>query len=134
MDDSSKSHVKIINFADFDKVFNPLIEGKKTFYAYFYGDYDADGKSWCGDCNTAKPNVIEAEKFLEGQSDVIFYRFPIEQTSWKDKSFYYRIHPKLKLTNVPTLIFFKKGAEFARLVEGQLNDSENVNDLIKLSK
>ena len=132
IESSSKKYLQIINFSDFESVFKTLIDNKKTFLAYFYGDYNNNGISWCGDCNDSKPIVEEASNLLKEKTEVVFYKFPIEQSSWRDKSFLYRTHQKLKLTNVPTMILFQKGSEFTRLVEGQLNDIENVKDLFSL--
>ena len=133
-DSQNKQNVQTVNYADFETIFPSLIETQKTFYAYFYGGYDQNGISWCGDCNTSKPNVDEGTKILNNQNSIILYRFPLEAATWRDKSCLYRTHPKLKLTNIPTLILFQKGVEFTRLVEGQLNDKENVMDIFNLSK
>ena len=129
---ASLKYIQIVNFSEFDSIYKPLIENKRTFLAYFYGDYNNDGISWCGDCNDSKPIVDEATKLLNEKTEVVLYKFPIEQLKWRDKSFLYRTHPKLKLTNVPTMILYQTGSEFTRLVESQLNDIENVKDLFSL--
>ena len=129
---ASLKYIQIVNFSEFDSIFKPLIENKRTFLAYFYGDYNNDGISWCGDCNDSKPIVDEATKLLNEKTEVVLYKFPIEQLKWRGKSFLYRTHPKLKLTNVPTMILYQNGSEFTRLVESQLNDIENVKDLFSL--
>jgi hypothetical protein len=132
MNNNSPQYIQIVQFSEFETVFNNLISSKKDFLAYFYGDYDNDGVSWCGDCNVSKPHIEEASKIISNRTEPVLYKFPIERTSWKDKSFLYRTHPKLKLTNVPTLLMFQKGSEFARLIEGQISDQEHVNDLFGL--
>lgn len=132
MNNNLPRYLQVVEFSEFENVFNTLISGKKDFIAYFYGNYDENGVSWCGDCNVSKPHIEEASKILENKTEPVLYKFPIERLSYKDKSFLYRTHPKVKLTNVPTLIMFQKGAEFARLIEGQISDQEHVNDLFGL--
>jgi thiol-disulfide isomerase/thioredoxin len=130
---NSKSFLKIISLSEFEVSFNELLNNKANFFGYFYGSYDTEGWSWCGDCNISKPVIEEASKLLENQDKVLLVKFPIERSDWKNSSFVYRVHPKLKLEKVPTLIYFQSGVEFGRLVEEELADSSNVKEFFQQS-
>ena len=125
---------KTVSLKDFETTFGDLVSNKSNFFGYFYGGYDENGNSWCSDCVTSKPIIEEASKVLEGQSKVQFYKFPVDEVKeWKRPDFIFRVHPKIKLTKVPTLIYYNNGVEFGRLTEGELFDKANVEEFIKQS-
>ncbi len=131
---SQKSLINTIPLVDFESVFSQLISNKSTFFGYFYGGYDKNGNSWCGDCVEARPIIEEASKLLESQNKVLFLKFPVDdRLEWKKSNFVFRTHPKVKLDRVPTLIYYQNGVEFGRLIEGELFDQKNVEDFIKQS-
>jgi thiol-disulfide isomerase/thioredoxin len=123
----------VINPDQFEKDFVPLMTQKRTFLAYFYGGADKQtGKSWCSDCDISKPNVEEAVKQLANKEDLLFVKLPIDdQMAWKDPNFLYRTHTMIKISKVPSLVFFNEGTEFGRLVEDELFDKENVIEFVK---
>jgi thiol-disulfide isomerase/thioredoxin len=126
--------INTINLSEFENVFTQLIWNKPNFFGYFYGGYDDNGQSWCGDCVVAKPIIEEASKLLESQNNIIFLKFPVnERLEWKKNDFIFRTHPKVKLDRIPTLIYYQNGVEFARLIEGELFDKANVEDFIRQS-
>jgi thiol-disulfide isomerase/thioredoxin len=122
----SKFHT--INENDFKSEFTKLIENKESFLAYFHGAYNTDGgKSWCSDCDIAKPII---DKILP-EAKVSVYKFPIQESKeWKRQDYEYRINPKVKLSKVPTLIYYEKGIEFGRLTEEELFNADTVNEFI----
>jgi hypothetical protein len=129
--DSVEGLHKIITVEDYNNgAFDELISNKATFFGYFTGSVNEEGVSWCPDCVTAKPIVKEAIKILEKVNTKILYvELPVERSVWKDQDFIYRT--KLKVTNVPTLVFYQKGLEFGRLVESELFEQNNVEEFIK---
>ena len=131
---SYNSLLKTVSLKDFETTFGELVSNKSNFFGYFYGGYDENGNSWCSDCVTSKPIIEEASKVLEGQSKVQFYKFPVDEVrEWKRPDFIFRVHPKIKLSKVPTLIYYNNGVEFGRLTEGELFDKANVLEFIKQS-
>jgi thiol-disulfide isomerase/thioredoxin len=127
-------YIRTIALEEFEIKFGDLISNKINFLAYFYGGYDIDGNSWCSDCVVSKPNIEEASKLLENQDKVLLVKFPIDdRLEWKKTDFIYRVHPKVKLQKVPTLLYFQNGLEFARLTEGELFDKNNVIEFFKQS-
>ena len=75
---NSSSIFRKIAFDEFDIQFTNLINNKASFFGYFHGDHDESGKSWCSDCDIAKPIVKESSKVLEGQDNVSFIKFAID--------------------------------------------------------
>jgi hypothetical protein len=131
---SAKSFVRNIALHEFEQSFGELIQNKSNFFAYFYGGYDQNGVSWCSDCVISKPNIEEASKALEEAGNVFLVKLPIDdRVEWKKPEFVYRTHEKVKVTRVPTLIYYHKGIEFGRLVEDQLYDLENVKEFFNQS-
>ena len=124
---SAKSYIKAITLNEFENKFSELILKKSSFFAYFYGGYDETGVSWCSDCVISKPNVDEASKVLADMTDTLLIKLPIDdRNEWKKQDFIYRIHEKVKVTRVPTLVYYHNWIEFGRLVEDELFDLENV--------
>jgi hypothetical protein len=131
---SQKSYLNTVSLLEFENVFNQLISNKTSFFGYFYGGYNEKGQSWCGDCVVSKPIIEEACKLLESQDKVLFLKFPVDdRLEWKNPNFLFRVHPKVKLDRVPTLIYYQNGLEFGRLIEGELFDKSNVEDFIRQS-
>lgn len=107
----------VCGFKNFMDKITQLEKEGKTVFCMFCGEKDAHGKSWCPDCVAAEPVV---DKCLEqmNSSDVYVYCSVGGREYWKDKSNDFRVHPKLKLTGVPTLL--KWGEPNKKLVEDQL--------------
>ena len=129
---SSSSIFRKIALNEFESQFGELIANRAIFFAYFHGGYNDQGVSWCSDCDVARPIVEESVKILENQNKVLFVKFAIEnKLDWANKEFVYRVHPKVRLQRVPTLIYYQDGVEFGRLTEGELFDKENVQEFVK---
>jgi len=131
---SARSFVRTIKLNEFENSFCELIKNKYTFFAYFYGGYDQNGVSWCSDCVISKPNVDEASKILEKTENIFLVKLPIDdKNEWRNQNFIYRTHDKVKISRVPTLIYYHKGIEFGRLIEDQLFDLDNVKAFFEQS-
>ena len=115
---------------NFDLKINDLIRNKKNFFAYMYGEHDMRGVSWCSDCefaqnfvNNVKPIVAKNEQ----KKEVYFVNIPVA----KNKKKLYMANMFLKMTHVPTLIYFKEGKEVKRITETQLFTQHAVTSFVE---
>uniref|UniRef100_A0A4W5MB35 Thioredoxin domain-containing protein 17 n=1 Tax=Hucho hucho TaxID=62062 RepID=A0A4W5MB35_9TELE len=96
------SHYEEVKVHGYDEFSKAVSERKgKDIFAYFSGDKDAQGLSWCPDC--VKGNIIillRGEMFHLPEGSVFFYCQVGE--SWKDPNNEFK--KTLKLSGVPTLI------------------------------
>jgi len=93
----------------------------------FFGSEDPDsGESWCPDCVTADPVLRAAIKRL--RPDAPCLECPVGvRSAWKQVADHsYRLHPRLRVQRIPTLIHFINGCEVGRLVEGDCADPDAV--------
>lgn len=122
--EKNNSYVSIIETNLLEDQFKSLINNKNSFLAYFHGSYDSNGVSWCSDCDKSRPIIDECAELLKNQDKVKLIKFPFEKN---DRPLYSE-HPNIKLTRVPSLVFYDSGVEFGRLVEDQLFNKENVKE------
>eukprot|EP00301_Raphidiophrys_heterophryoidea_P006173 c12512_g1_i3.p1 GENE.c12512_g1_i3~~c12512_g1_i3.p1 ORF type:complete len:143 (+),score=20.95 c12512_g1_i3:35-430(+) len=86
-------------------------------FALFCGEVDpSTGISWCSDCVKADPILRE---MIAKVPDSVLILHKITREDWKtpSKPHPFRSHPKLRLTALPTLVFYSQGGEVSRLVE-----------------
>ena len=106
-----------------------LIDERKTFFLFIFGSHDYTGKSWCSDCNTAKPLVEQGKRLIENkkyEKEVYFLSIPIDKIYKED----FRDDPFIQLERVPTLILFENGIEKGRLVENDLFSYSTIREFI----
>ena len=106
-----------------------LIDERKTFFLVIFGSHDYTGKSWCSDCNIAKPLVEQGKRLIENkkyEKEVYFLNIPIDKIYKED----FRDDPFIQLERVPTLILFEKGVEKGRLVENDLFSYSTIREFI----
>jgi len=106
-----------------------LIDERKTFFLFIFGSHDYTGKSWCSDCNTAKPLVEQGKRLIENkkyEKEVYFLSIPIDKIYKED----FRDDPFIQLERVPTLILFENGVEKGRLVENDLFSYSTIREFI----
>ena len=109
-----------------------LLKLKKNFFIYMYGSHDSKGISWCSDCRYAEPNInlikgIIASK--EKEKEIYFINIPID----KEKKPFYKNDIILKLSHVPTLIYFENGKEIRRIIQDDMFDKKKVVDFVMKS-
>ncbi|KAI7800650.1 putative thioredoxin domain-containing protein 17 [Triplophysa rosa] len=75
----------------------------KDIFAYFSGDKDEQGKSWCPDCVKAEP-VVRREMSHLPEGSVFIYCQVGDRPYWKDPNNDFK--KTLKLTGVPTLLCY----------------------------
>ncbi len=102
-------------FAQIDSTI--AVKGNALFLCFGSED-PVSGESWCPDCVTADPVLRSACASL--RNDIVLYECPVGQRSaWKNQPTHpYRIHPLLRISRIPTLVFIENGVERGRLVEG----------------
>ena len=115
---------------NFDLKLRDLILNQKNFFAFMYGKHDMRGQSWCSDCeiaepfmNNVKPIIAKNEQFKE----VYFVNISVP----KDKKKIFKENKILKMLHVPTLIYFEKGREIARLTENEMFSQYQVNSFVE---
>ena len=108
-----------LNQYNYQKKLKELLDERKTFFVYVHGSNDYTGKSWCSDCNIAKPLVEQGKnliKIKKDEKEVYFLSIPIDKIYMED----FRDDPYIQLERVPTLILFENGYEKGRLIENDL--------------
>lgn len=91
--------VKVHGYAEFCKAVSDR-KGKDIF-AYFSGDKDADGNSWCPDCVKAEP-IVRGEIAHLPEGSVFIYCQVGQRDYWKNPNNDFK--KTLKLSGVPTLL------------------------------
>ena len=102
-----------------------------TLLALFCGAHDqADGSSWCPDCNDAEP-VIEAA-LAAAEGDITLVSVELARAEYKgNPNHWARVHAGVKLKAVPTLYRWGNGKKpVASLVEAQAKEAPLVEELI----
>ena len=95
-----------------------------------YGKHDMRGQSWCPDCDIAEPFINNVKPIIaknETIKEIYFVNIPI----MREKRKLYSSNKILKLAHVPTLIYFQKGKELARLTETQMFSQYQVTSFVE---
>ena len=108
-----------------------LVNQKKNFFVFVYGAHNpTTGKSWCPDCDLSQPFVKKAKEEIvfkkKEEKEILFVNIPVEKSERSD----YTNNKIVKLTRIPALIYFFKGKEMARIVEGDMANQESVDGFI----
>ena len=115
--------------SNFNAKIKDLLSKRLDFIVYIYGKHDPDGRSWCPDCEVAQPfvnNILPKIKENESEKEIYFVDVGVD----KDKKEIYRNDKVIKMTKVPTLIYFSQGTEMERLIEGDMASQENIDSFI----
>ena len=115
--------------SNFNAKIKDLLSKRLDFIVYIYGKHDPDGRSWCPDCEVAQPfvnNILPKIKENESEKEIYFVDVGVD----KAKKEIYRNDKLIKLTKVPTLIYFSQGTEMERLIEGDMASQENIDSFI----
>lgn len=114
----------------FSSKLNELVNEKKTFFVFVYGAHGPDGKSWCPDCDVSQPFVKKAKEdivYKNKDKGILFINLPVVRAERSD----YTNDKVVKLTRIPALIFYLKGKEMTRIVEGDMASQESVSGFIE---
>ena len=123
-----KKYDQLTDFSPLEELLTQLVKEKKAFFFYASSNHDETGKSWCDDCDSARPFIDRGLKLFSNENTVPFIYCSVDRDTWRNQSNFYRTHNYLKLKSVPTLIYFDKGVEFGRLVEANLLNDEAIKD------
>ncbi|EDO42121.1 predicted protein [Nematostella vectensis] len=89
------------------ELFEKIEEQKgKRIFVMFIGAIDETGDSWCPDCVRAEPNVEKAVENFQGDKNAAVFILAIvgDRPTWKDPNNEFRVHEKLRLKSIPTLM------------------------------
>ncbi len=125
---------RLVDYTPLETLLIQLIKDKKTFFFYGASNADQAGKSWCPDCDNAKPFIEKGLKLFLNQDTIPFIHCSVDRDTWRNKSNFYRTNKRLSLKSVPTLIYFEKGVEFGRLVESELCSEDAIKDFFTSPK
>ena len=115
--------------SNFGTIVKDYLKEKKDFIVYIYGDHDEQGRSWCPDCVISEPlveKVLPKIKEMESQKEIYFINVSVAFNNRE----VYRNDKIIKMKRIPTLIYFSKGVEMERLVEGEMATQENIDAFI----
>ncbi|KAI8823478.1 uncharacterized protein EV422DRAFT_565422 [Fimicolochytrium jonesii] len=94
----------------------------RVFILLFGTEDEKTGESWCPDCVIADPLV---RKHVRQVADSTLLEVPVgARSAWRSPDNFYRSHPQLKLTAVPTLFEWGKDGPIKSLVEDDVNNVE----------
>ncbi|KAE8622713.1 hypothetical protein XENTR_v10005344 [Xenopus tropicalis] len=113
------TEVKVQGYEEFCEALKKH-KGKQVF-AYFSGNKNEQGVSWCPDCVKAEP-VVRGELKNLPEGSVFIYCQVGERPYWKDPKNEFK--ENLKLTGVPTLL---KCGTPQKLVEEECLNTDLVN-------
>ncbi|KAL0480896.1 thioredoxin domain-containing protein [Acrasis kona] len=121
----------------FDAVLKETITNNpnSTVLGYFTGAVNpATNKSWCPDCVVSEPILNDLLEEFENnaknpsEDKIILIKCPIERAGYSGNPNHpYRKNPSIKLTGVPTLIWYQDNSPTDRLVEGDFTSGDKVN-------
>lgn len=112
----------------FDAKLAEFISGKKSFFVFVYGAHDQSGKSWCPDCDKAQPFVNEGKRIIMSNADKkLFVNLPVVKSEREA----YSNSKIVKLTRIPSLIYFNLGREMGRIIEDEMGNETSVVEFIK---
>ncbi|XP_038615462.1 thioredoxin domain-containing protein 17 [Tachyglossus aculeatus] len=113
-----------VRVSGYDECAQALQENRGSpIFVYFTGSKNADGRSWCPDCEEAEPTVREALKNIT-EGAIFIYCQVGDRSYWKDPNNEFR--KNLKITAVPTLL--KYGTP-QKLVESECSKADLVQML-----
>jgi len=115
---------------EFFELYESLIK-EDIWIAYFTGSIDQEtGHNWCPDCSKVEPAVEEALTEVKpiGKLVKIFVKTKEEWVG--NPKHPYKVHEKLNVKGVPTMILFSKDEELARLEGDALGNKKAVHALI----
>ena len=115
---------------NFDLKIRDLILNQKNFFAFMYGKHDMRGQSWCSDCDIAEPFINNIKPII-AKNELIKEIYFVNIAIPKEKRKLYSSNKILKLVHVPTLIYFQKGKEVARIMETQMFSQFQVTSFVE---
>jgi len=87
------------------------------------------GELWCNDCERARPYL----KPVYSLPQITIIECIIQRTGYVNNPNHpYKKHKDIKLTHIPTLIWWKSSGPSECLVEGELHHMKNINRFLDL--
>lgn len=119
----------LLDINNFDEALKTYIKEKKNFIIFLYGQKDANGHSWCPDCVLSEPFVSKAKERvmqLQSKKEVYFVEIPVDY----EKKAVFKENKIVKMTKIPCLVYYFKGHEMGRLIEGEMSTQESIDEFI----
>lgn len=119
-----------LDFSNYAKEINKYISARKDFFVFLFGRHNEQGLSWCPHCINYEPFVHNIKNFVlenEKKKEIFFLSIPVD----RDKKSHFIRDSIIKLSTVPSLIYFEKGVEYGRLSEKKISTQELVNTFVK---
>ncbi|XP_073985125.1 thioredoxin domain-containing protein 17-like [Rhodnius prolixus] len=110
----------VSDYEGFQKIIKNLEDKGESAVLIISGSRDETGKSWCPDCVKAEPVV---EKYLSTKitKHLNLVRIELEYHYFKDPKNPFRTSSKVRLTRIPTLMFWPG---IKRLEENECGNDE----------
>nr|XP_018897660.1 PREDICTED: thioredoxin domain-containing protein 17-like [Bemisia tabaci] len=101
---------KIEGYEAFTSLTDTLDSCDKSVFLLFRGSNNDKGVSWCPDCVKAEPIIKDVYDSLDNKHTRALIQVSVgNREVWKDPKCSFRTDPRLKLTNIPTIIKWKGG-------------------------
>ncbi|GBG85501.1 hypothetical protein CBR_g40140 [Chara braunii] len=115
----------------FDEAMEKLAEVPNV-YVVFLADKDrSTGQSWCPDCRKAEPVIDKCFAEAAAEKERVLVRCYVgDGPTWRNPQHPFRTDSRLKLTGVPTLVRWEKGAVVRSLGDVDSANRKLVLDLI----
>ena len=114
--------------ADLIAKYDELKSGSDFFIVYMTGGIDAaSGKSWCPDCDAARPNINS--HVLDKTALTVLKGNVNDRNTWVGVSTHpYKAHPVLKAGGVPSLLLIGNGGQV--LMRAESDDDFKNEDML----
>ncbi|CAI2175931.1 5146_t:CDS:2 [Funneliformis geosporum] len=121
--------IRISSFKEFDNIINRIVQerrGQNIFLVLFGNENPYTGKSWCPDCVNAEPLI--RQQLDKVPADTVYIEVPVGTRADGKPDNPYRLHPRIQLKSIPTLIKWTANAETdRRLVERECTQVDLLN-------
>ncbi|KAI9140374.1 hypothetical protein BKA69DRAFT_1012695, partial [Paraphysoderma sedebokerense] len=90
----------------------------RVFVLFFGNENPETHQSWCPDCVIADPKIRKALLQAQDKDSLTLIECLVgERAVWRSPDNYYRTHPLIKLSAIPTLCKWSKAGPQGKLVE-----------------
>ena len=120
-----------LNAAEYASHFAAAAAGGKPVFALFTGSAAEDGRSWCPDCEDAKPLLGATFAEAGRAAELTLIEVPLVRAEYKGNAAHWaRALAGVKLQRIPTLMKMGAKGKVAELVEGECADAARVRELV----
>ncbi|KAG4097080.1 hypothetical protein H8356DRAFT_1677837 [Neocallimastix lanati (nom. inval.)] len=123
--------VQIKEIPKFDEIIKEQVETGNPVFAVFLSDIDPEtNQYWCPDCVQADPYFRKAVGSVE--NSILVECFVGPKSGYKNVPTHpYRVHPKVQLKAIPTIMLWKKDGPAKKLIIETKEQCETLDDFVK---